>query len=190
MTKPASSAWADPGVLGVPGVPGGPGGGPGAPPCGGWKSLPAHPVDLQKSTFFNAHPGSPTHRPRDPPGTPRDPPGTARAPPRYPQGPPRIRQGPPGDPQGAPREPPETPQGPQAPPGRIPGAPGDLQGKPKEPSRTSPSTPIVRTGCAWTIEWLRGWFLGPPDITWSRSGGRDVFRVRVGGIGRRPFNMN
>ena len=82
-----------------------------------------------------------------------------------------------------PNELPGIPQGHQAPPGMIPRAPGDLQGTPKEPSRTSPSTPIVRTGCAWTIEWLRGWFLGPPDITWSRSGGREVFMVRVGGIG-------
>ena len=136
--------------------------------------------------FFNAHPGPPTDLPRDPPGIPqalpRDPPGT----PRDPQG---YARDPLGTPQGAPREPPGTPQGPQATPQRIPGAPADLQGTPKEPSRTSPSTPIVRTGCAWTIEWLRGWFLGPPDITWSRSGGRDVFRVRVGGIGRRPFNI-
>ena len=164
--------------MGGPGGPGGPGEGPGGfrpPPCGGWKSLPAHPVGLQKPTFFNAHPGPPTDLPRDPPGTPQ-------ASPRDPSGTPRDLQGPPGDPPG-------TPQGPPGTSPRIPGAPGDLQGRPKDPSRTSPSTPIVRTGCAWTIEWLRGWFLGSPDVTWSWSGGRDVFRVRVGGIGRRPFNI-
>ena len=63
------------------------------------------------------------------------------------------------------------------------------QGTHRELSRTYPSTPMVQTECAWTIDWSRRWFREPPDVTWSRSGGRDVFRVRVGGIGRRPFNI-
>ena len=89
---------------GAPGGSGGTGGSRGGP-HGECKSLPAHPVGLQKPTFFNAHPGPPTDLPRDPPGTPQ-------ASPRDPSGTPGDPQGPPGDPPGTPRGPPGDPPGP------------------------------------------------------------------------------
>ena len=104
-----------------------------------------HPVDVQKSSFFNAHPGPPQTSPgppRVPPGPPRDLPGSPRdlhGPPRYPH----------GDPPGPPKDPPGNHP-------RIPRALGDLSGTPKEPSKTSPSTPIVWTVCLDNrlITWL------------------------------------
>ena len=160
---------------------------------------------------------TPPDPPRDPPGTAQGSPRDPQGPPRDPQGPPRTPRDfpgtpgePPGSPWGPPRDTQETPQGPpqgpQAPPrGSLEplGIPRDTPGTLQDIS----STPIVQTECGWTIgksgtarhlqppqlsrQSVAGQLenRGPPDVTWSRSGGRDVFRVRVGGIGRRPFNI-
>ena len=98
LTKPASSAWAD------PGVPGGPGGPGGLPTEGGKAYQPT------LWAFKNQRFSMPTQAlPHTAPGTPQVPPRTPQVPPGPPPGTPTDPPGTPRDPPGNPRDPPRSP---------------------------------------------------------------------------------